>query len=154
MNGLLAIISNNDRDFLTQLFLDLKLLTLLQNVTRLAPPAKPRRTLLCVWHVNPDSTIQMIQMTPWAPMLVNVSAAICPTLPPLINISTHPPQWRIEGAWRATPPPPTSQIFLDFMQFSETLIKFYPGAPLSEGWRPSPICENPGSATAPITLRF
>ena len=33
-------------------------------------------------------------------------------------------------------PPPSGQILLDFMQFSGTLIKFYPGAPLPEGWRP------------------
>ena len=45
------------------------------------------------------------------------------------------------------PPPPSGQIFLNFMQFSEENIKFYPGAPRSEGWRPPPPCENPGSAT-------
>ena len=33
-------------------------------------------------------------------------------------------------------PPPSGQFFLNFMQFLEEKMKFYPGAPHSEGWRP------------------
>ena len=33
-------------------------------------------------------------------------------------------------------PPPTAQNFLNFMQFSQNLVKSYVGAP-PEGWRPS-----------------
>ena len=36
----------------------------------------------------------------------------------------------------AAPPPPTArgQMFIDFMHFLATLMKFYPGGPLSEGY--------------------
>ena len=57
----------------------------------------------------------------------------------------HPGLQCSGGSRGRPPPPPSGQIFFNFMQFSGTLIKFYLGAPFSKGG--APPCENPGSAT-------
>ena len=47
--------------------------------------------------------------------------------------------------WGAPHPPPSGQIFLNFVQFVGKFNKIIYRRP-PEGWRPPP-CENPGSAT-------
>ena len=67
-------------------------------------------------------------------------------------ISISATSGRSRGVPGAPPPPPSDQIFLDFMQFSGNLNKIvswhHP-----EDWRPSPHHENPGSATGNKSAR-
>ena len=46
-------------------------------------------------------------------------------------------QWRDLGGAPSTPPPPSDQIFLNFMQFlGNVILNCIPAPPLNEGWRP------------------